>query len=192
MSDWIIFWNDYLSLSTTFYQIDSRVSISSTLCGRIFHIKVVCLITFWLCQKNSYEKFACLTLMKVTPEVNSWKVEILTFWNKSWKWCFLKDEFDQESSNEVVEFTESDNRCANAQTHPTANCCWKKPSAGVYFINVLHAFFSYKCAFLAPKFHSKAVFWVWNFWHQKFETKIARKRRWWNWHQVSISPIFYE
>jgi hypothetical protein len=46
------------------------VSISSTFYVRIFRTNVVFLVTFWLCHKNSYEKFARLTLMKLTAGVN--------------------------------------------------------------------------------------------------------------------------
>ena len=37
------------------------------------------LVTFWLCQKNSYEKFACLMLMRLTPGFNFINVLRTTF-----------------------------------------------------------------------------------------------------------------
>ncbi len=42
------------------------LSISSTFYVRIFRTNVIFLVMFWLCQKNSYEKFARLTLVKLT------------------------------------------------------------------------------------------------------------------------------
>jgi len=52
---------------------------------------------------------------------------------------------------------------------------------GVNFINILRTSFSYESTFLPPKFRTEAVFWVWNFWRQKFHTKNALNKRWWNW-----------
>ncbi len=50
-----------------------------------------------------------------------------------------------------------------------------KSRPGVNYISVLRATFSYKSAFLTPKFCTKALFLVWNFWHQNHALIILMK-----------------
>jgi hypothetical protein len=64
--------------------------------------------------------------------------------------------------------------------------CFKK--LGVNFINILHTNFLYKSALCS---FSPVKFWLCNFLVQKTFVQNSHVKCWWNWHQASISSMFY-